>query len=454
LLIGCIASIAGLLFGLDTGYVSGLQPAIFLTYRVGGDDLGAKVLQGLIVGAVPLGAIPGAAISGLWVKRRGPKNTIIWCSILFFLGVSLSAVAPALVLMVIGRLIMGVALGVAATIVPMYLAEVSPPAIRGAVVILFQLEITIGLVLGAVINYFWAAEGHWRRLEGFVALPAVVLFLGMLGRPESPRWLVLAGRHDEAEKELRRLNGKDDVSAELVEIEQSLASESGYLRELFSRNLLPLVFISLSLFVFTGMSGIDVIMYYGPAVFAQAGFGESAKYAAQFLMGLTNVLLTFAGAWVVDRLGRRPLLLVGCSGMTVTLLLLGLLLKVEAPDELEAVLSLASVLLFISFFAISLGGIPYVIMAEVFPLKVRGHGMAAASCANWAMVTLTTLAFEPLAHLLGMGNVFLVFATFTLAGLVCSYRYVPETRDRTLEQIEANLHAGKALRHLGDPLQL
>lgn len=453
-LIGLIASLAGLLFGLDTGYVSGLAPRILQTFGITGEDLGAKIVYGLVVGAVPLGAVLGAAISSPWVTRCGPKTTIIWCSVLFFLGVVLSAVTPVLAFIVIGRLVMGVALGVAATIVPMYLSEVSPPAIRGAVVILFQLEITIGLVLGAVINYFWAAEGNWRWLEGFVALPAVILFLGMLGRPESPRWLVLAGRHGEAEKELRRLNGRDDVSAELLEIEESVGTETGRLSELFSRTLLPLVVISLSLFVFTGMSGIDVIMYYGPKVFSEAGFGESTKFIAQMLMGLTNVLLTFVGAWVVDRLGRRPLLLIGCTGMAATLLVLGLLLKVEAADELEAALSLGSILLFISFFAISLGGIPYLIMAEVFPLKARGPGMAVASCANWAMVTITTLAFEPLALLLGMGNVFLIFAASMVVGVVFCYRYIPETRGRSLEQIEANLHAGKALRYLGDPVQL
>jgi sugar porter (SP) family MFS transporter len=452
-LIGGIASLAGLLFGLDTGFVSGLAPRILETFGIAGEDLRAKVVYGLVVGAVPLGAVLGAAISSPWVKRCGPKTTIIWCSILFFLGVVLSAVAPVLALLVVGRLIMGVALGVAATIVPMYLSEVSPPSIRGAVVILFQLEITIGLVLGSVINYFWAAQGNWRLLEGFVALPAVILFLGMLGRPESPRWLVLADRHNEAEKELLRLSGRDDVSAELLEIEESLGTESGRLSELFSRSLFPLVVISLSLFVFTGMSGIDVVMYYGPKIFSEAGFGETTKFIAQMLMGLTNVLLTFVGAWVVDRLGRRPLLLIGCTGMAVTLLILGLLLKVEAADDLEAFLSLGSVILFISFFAVSLGGIPYLIMSEVFPLKARGPGMAVASCANWAMVAVTTLAFEPLALAVGMGNVFLIFAASMVAGVVFCYRYIPETRGRTLEQIEANLHAGKALRYLGDPVQ-
>jgi sugar porter (SP) family MFS transporter len=319
---------------------------------------------------------------------------------------------------------------------------------------LFQLEITVGLVLGALISYFWAAGGQWRWLEAFVALPAVVLFLGMLRQPESPRWLVLAGRDDEAEKELRLLTGKDDVRDELLEIEQSLEGETGRLGELFSPHLLPLVLITLSLFVFTGMSGIDVIMYYGPNVFAEAGFGESAKFAAQLLMGLTNVALTFVSASVVDRLGRRPLLLIGCAGMAVTLSILGLLLKVEAADQLEAILSLTSVIFFISFFAISLGGIPYLIMAEVFPLKARGPGMAVASCTNWAMVTITTLAFEPLVHLLGMGSVFWIFAASMVVSLFCCYRYVPETRGRSLEQIEANLHAGKPLRHLGDLVRI
>ena len=296
-------------------------------------------------------------------------------------------------------------------------------------VILFQLQITIGLVLGSVINYFWAAEGNWRWLEGFVALPAVILFCGMLGRPESPRWLVLAGRDAEAEKELRRLNGRDDVSAELLEIEESLGTETGSLSELFSRTLLPLVVISLSLFVFTGMSGIDVVMSYGPKIFSEAGFGESTKFVAQMLMGLTNVLLTFVGAWVVDRLGRRPLLLMGCAGMAVTLLILGLLLKVEAGEQLEAFLSLGSIILFISFFAISFGGIPYLIMSEVFPLKARGPGMAVASCANWAMVAITTLAFEPLALAVGMGNVFLIFAASMVAGLSFAIGTFPRRAD-------------------------
>lgn len=452
-LIGGVAAMAGLLFGFDTGVISGAQEFLFKTFDVGGASI-----RGFVVSSVPLGALLGAIVSGICAKELGRRKSIMLTAILFLIGTLAAAFAPSLMSVILGRLLMGLAIGISAMVVPMYLSEVSPARVRGTIIFLFQLAITIGLMGAFAVNLTFSAWIHdattnWRWMFGIGVIPSVLLFLGMAFiMPKSPRWLMLKGRKEEAGKVLQYLLGKVDVSDCMLEMEESLRHEGDKdWRLLFRKPLLPLILMTFGLFVFQQLSGINAIMYYGPEVFASAGFGEKAKFLAQLSMGLTNVLATIFGVWVIDKLGRRPLLFIGFTGMIVCL---GVLSFCLASNGAYANLSLASTLLYVVFFAISLGGVPYIMMSEVFPLKSRSTGMAIASCANWLFNMLVSFSFVILVDKLGgMANVFSLYAACTIVGLVFAWRYVPETKGRHLEGIEHNLYEGKALRDIGDPVE-
>ncbi|MBM3465468.1 MAG: sugar porter family MFS transporter [Armatimonadetes bacterium] len=450
IVIALVASAAGLLFGFDTGVISGAQDFLFKTFQVDPKSASGASLAGLVVGAVPMGAVVGAIISGWCADRLSRRTSLRYSALLFIIGSLTAALAPNIDTVIAGRLVMGLAVGVSSMVAPMYLSEVAPPAVRGTLVFLFQLAITIGLVLAFLINFALADSGSWRGMIAAGVLPAAMMFVGLLAVPQSPRWLVSVGRNDEAAQVLRLLLGKDDVQEEVDEIGNSAKREAGGgIRTMLSPRFLPLVMVAFGLFVFQQLSGINAIMYYGPQVFRAAGFGGTSSYEAQFVMGIVNVAATVIGVWLVDRAGRRPLLLGGFVGMIACLVSVGAILG--QPSASSAHLSLIMVLLFIAFFAVSLGGVPYVIMSEIFPLQLRGTCMAVASVANWAFNMAVSYSFDPLVNAMGMGNVFFLFGACTAVGFVFAFLLVPETRGTALEQIEANLYAGKPPRHLGDP---
>lgn len=456
--IGAIAAMAGLLFGFDTGVISGAQEFLFQTFAIGHKGSFQNALRGFVVSAVPLGALLGAMVSGFFAKNLGRRQSIMMTAIIFSIGTLAAAFAPNLLSVVVGRLLMGLAIGISAMVVPMYLGEVSPAKVRGTIIFLFQLAITIGLMGAFAINLGfsdWIQDYtmNWRWMFGIGIVPAILLFIGMaFFMPQSPRWLMLKGRKAEAQKVLQYLLGKFDVSDVMAEMEESLRHESASeWHSLFRKPLFPLILMTFGLFVFQQLSGINAIMYYGPEVFASAGFGEKAKFLAQLSMGLTNVLATVFGVWVIDKLGRRPLLFIGFTGMIICL---GVLSYCLGATESHTNLALASTLLYVVFFAISLGGVPYIMMSEVFPLKARSAGMAIASCANWLFNIFVSFSFGLLVDKMGgMDNVFLLYGGCTVVGLVFAWKYVPETKGCHLEDIEHNLYEGKKhLRYLGDPV--
>lgn len=455
-LIGTIAALAGLLFGFDTGVISGAQDFMFQTFALKKDaSLESNAIKGLVVSCVPIGALIGAMLSGFCARVIGRKRGLILTAIIFAIGTLSAAFAGSLNTVIFARLLMGLAIGISAMVAPMYLSEISPANIRGKMIFMFQLAITMGLMSAFAIN-LWFAHSiadytmNWRWMFGVGIIPAIILLVGMAFMPNSPRWLYLKGRSNEAKKVLQSLLGKENVTQELAEMKESVERESkgSSLLQLFKKPLLPLLLVSFGLFVFQQLSGINAIMYYGPQVFGSAGFGESAKFIAQLLMGLTNVLATIFGVWVVDKIGRRPLLTMGFIGMVICLAALSFFLKSAGQNPY---LALASVLIFIVCFAISLGGVPYIMMSEVFPLKARASGMAIASCANWGFNMLVSGSFNILVAKMGnMGNVFMLYCICTIVGFIFAWYLVPETKNRQLEEIERNLYSGKSVRRLGD----
>lgn len=434
--IAFIATIAGLLFGFDTGIISGALQFIATYFHLSASQ---TWLKEMIVSAVPFGALIGSIFSkpsSFWIGRR---RSIIATALIFIAGTLIAALAQNIPMLIIGRLFMGLAIGLSAMIVPMYLSEISPPQIRGAIVFCFQLAITIGLLLAFIINYLFSSHGDWRMMFAVGLIPSIILGVGMLFLPYSPRWLVLKGKHQLAQRTLTILRGHEHVLEELEEIQATIGHVKGGLKDLFSTKLRKIVLICLGLFMFQQLSGINTIMYYAPTIYQHAGFsGADGQILASIADGIIFVLATLWGIWLVDRLGRRPLFFIGFIGMIICLASLGLSYA-HADQNLTPIISMCAVLGYILFFGISLGPLCYLMMSELFPLNVRSTGMALASCSNWTFNVLVSATFLTLINTLGIGHTFYLYAALTTLGLIFTFYLVPETKGKSLEAIEASV---------------
>ncbi|MCK4608936.1 MAG: sugar porter family MFS transporter, partial [Gammaproteobacteria bacterium] len=464
--VATIAAIAGLLFGFDTGVINGALPFIAHTFHIvvptsahvlnlptyavfGVMHVSATVLKEFIVAAVPFGALIGAIFSSSASHALGRRITIIASALLFILGTLFAVFSLSTDMLITGRLCMGFAIGLSAMVVPMYLSEVSPPDIRGSVIFLYQMAITVGLLSAFVINFIFHAHENWRAMFAVGILPSLLLGLGMLTLPESPRWLLLKGKEQKVKDVLQKLRGHKEIDAEMAEIRESVAHARGGLGLLFSKKIRPLVIIAFGLFVFQQLTGINTIFYYAPALFKAAGFhGSTAGILAAISTGAVNVLATFFGIWFVDRLGRKKLLYIGLAGMVLCHLVLGCAYHHLFGANIKWI-SLAAMLIFIAFFAISISGIAYIMMSELFPLNVRSVGMAVASCANWGFNWLVSVTFLTIVNVLGFGNTYWLYAGFTFMALIFVFLLVPETKNISLEHIEKNLYSGVRSRDLG-----
>ncbi len=377
--IALVAAIAGLLMGFDTGVISGALPFIAQDFHLSQSD---TLIAEAIVSAVPVGALFGAIASGRSAHKVGRRNTILITAILFTLGTAITSLGFTISMIITGRLIMGFAVGLSAMAVPMYLSEISPLQIRGAMVFMFQLAITVGLMLAFIINYLFAASENWHYMFAVGIILALLLGFGVLFLPKSPRWLLLMKRELQATKALQKLRARHDVSHEVDAIKNSLTHHNSSFLQLFKPRFLPLVILTIGLFAFQQLSGINTIFYYSATMFSNAGFsGDSGAILASVASGATNVVATVIAVWLIDIIGRRKILFIGFVGMIICLTVLGLT-YLNVLGQHAKFIALIAVLAYIFFFAISLGGIPYVMMAEVFPLRIRNAGMAVASCSN------------------------------------------------------------------------
>jgi len=342
--------------------------------------------------------------------------------------------------------LVGIGIGVASMLTPLYLAETSPPAQRGALVSLNQLMITVGILVSYLVGYLLAQGQGWRWMLGLGALPGLVLFVGMLPLPESPRWLAGLGRVEDARASLHMLR-RDTRAAdeELAQLRSDLQRESrqkrlAHLKE--ARLDRPMI-IGVGLAIFQQVTGINTVIYFAPAIFKAAGLGStSATILATAGIGAVNVLMTLVAIRLIDHVGRRALLLTGLAGMTVALVVLGLgfMLGAGGGGTLGWVtaLSLAG---YVGFFAIGLGPVFWLLIAEIFPLATRGRGTSAATFANWASNLVVALTFLLLIDSIGPPSTFFLYAALSVAAFVFTFQLVPETKGKTLEQIEAEWDA-------------
>ena len=439
-----VAALGGLLFGYDTGVISGallfIREALALS----------PTMQGVVVAIVLAGAAIGAAVAGALSDRLGRRRVILGAALLFIVGAVVSALASSVMGLIGGRLLVGLAIGTASMLTPLYLAEIAPARDRGAVVSLNQLCITIGILVSYLVGFALATvTGGWRWMLGLGALPGVILAIGMLILPESPRWLAGHGRTEDAGDVLKRLRGGADVSEELNALRTDIAREgrqlSGWSELLSPRLRLPLT-IGVGLAMFQQITGINTVIYFAPTIFQTAGLSSAAiSILATAGVGAVNVIMTIVSIRLIDRLGRRQLLYWSLGGMTATLLVLAGVFFVGTSGGL-AWIAVISVAAFVGFFAIGLGPVFWLLIAEIFPLALRGRAMSLATIANWGFNLIVSLTFLDIVAAVGSASAFLLYAILSVAALIFIAVKVPETKGHTLEEIELQLEHSAALR--------
>jgi SP family galactose:H+ symporter-like MFS transporter len=441
-LVASIAAIAGFLFGFDEGVIAGAEESLSKTFSM------SPSMAGFMTAAVPLGALLGAVVAGRLADRFGRKRILGGAAIAFLFGSLLAAIASSVFHLIAARLILGLAIGIAGMVAPLYISETADAKRRGALVATYQLAITLGIVSAYGVGYALASGGHWRWMFASGAIPAAVLLLGALSVPESPRWLALKGKTDKARANLMRLRKGDAavVDAEMQEmLTVSKGEHVGRFSQLFSRAVRPAVIAALGLYLLQQLSGINAVIYYAPIIFSESGVDSgSSALLATVGVGAVNVLFTVVAMWLIDRLGRRSLLIIGFIGTALALGALAIAVAWDGPGS--DTIAIASLLVYIAAFAISLGPVPHIMMSEVFPLSLRGHGMSTASVMNWGSNFLVVLTFPIALHAVGISVVMGFFGVVCVLGLLFSLRYVPETKGLPLEEIERRLEAGNLVR--------
>lgn len=442
-----IAALAGLLLGFDTGIISGALLFIQRDFPV------TTLMKEFIVSSVLAGAMAGAVSCGRLTDLLGRRSIMLVIAILFMIGTLLATFAADVQAILTGRLVIGFAIGIGSYAAPLYIAEISPVNLRGRLVTLYQLAITIGILFSYIINYiFTNLDGSWRWMFGIGLLPATLLTIGMFFLPESPRWLVMKNKTDIARATLKHLRQSNDVEHEIREIHDSLTVKNAKFSEIFKPWIRPVLFLGMMLGLIQQVTGINTIIYYAPSIFTLAGFQDtSSTILATVGIGIVNVLATFIAVRYLDTIGRRPLLLAGLMGMGISLLVLSFSFKLGTDSGLLMWAAMACTFTYIISFAFSLGAILWVIVSEIFPLEVRATAMGVAmfSCFLWNFVVSST--FLTLLDAMGPATTFFMYATLCVLSLVFCYYKVPETKGVTLEQIEDNIRQGMPLRELGLP---
>ncbi|SEW28033.1 sugar porter family MFS transporter [Natrinema salifodinae] len=440
--VAALAALNGLLFGFDTGVISGAMLYIRNTFDLTtlfGVSFSASFIEGIIVSGAMVGAIIGAAVGGRIADRLGRRRLILVGAVIFFVGSLIMAIAPTAEVLIIGRIIDGIGVGFASVVGPLYISEIAPPKIRGSLVSLNQLTITSGILIAYLVNYAFSAGGEWRWMLGLGMVPAAVLFVGMLFMPASPRWLYEQGRETDAREVLSKTRVESQIDAELQEIKETIHTESGTLSDLLQPWVRPMLVVGVGLAAFQQVTGINTVMYYAPTILESTGFGDSASILATVGIGAVNVAMTVVAVLLIDRTGRRPLLLSGLAGMTVMLAILGIVFYLPGLSGTIGWVATGSLMLYVASFAIGLGPVFWLMISEIYPMEVRGTAMGVVTVINWAGNLIVSLTFLGLVDTLGQSGTFWLYGLLSLFALGFCYQLVPETKGRSLEEIEADL---------------
>ena len=426
------AASAGLLFGYDVAVFNGALVFLRAEFHLG--PVPTEILTTLLFVGCAAGAVTGG-----WASDRYGRRVVLFTAGVLFCAAALSATFSLhLWQLMAARLLAGMAVGAAVLIAPMYIAEIAPAHKRGMLVTLNQLAIVSGILVGFVVNYELAVlvHGNWRLMFFLGALPAVVLCVTMLRIPESPRWLLQQGQRERACAVLKRISPGTDVEATLDEIGKAIREESGTYRELFGAALRRPLALAVMLAIIQQVTGVNTVMYYGAIIFAEhAGASATQAIGMNVMVGLVNMAATILGLLLIDKLGRRPLLLTATGGMALSLVAFAAMLT-YMPSH--AVLLLAAVLGYVAFFAFGLGTGVWVCLSELFPNRIRGRAMSIANMVLWFTLSCVTATFLTLVKMFNASGVFLGYAVLCTASFVYIFARLPETKNRTLEEIESS----------------
>jgi sugar porter (SP) family MFS transporter len=425
-----LCALGGMLFGYDTGVIS--SAILFIKDQFALTSLNEEI----VVSAVLAGALLGAGFAGRLVDLFGRREIIIATAVIFGAAGLATAFAPTVAWLIIGRLIIGIAIGAASFAVPLYISEVSPAEVRGKLVSFNQLAITVGIVVSYLVGYIFAPMAGWRWMFGLAVVPAVILGIGMYFMPPSPRWLLSRGRESQARQVLERIRATRQVDQEFQEIRESLKVQSEDWRELFNPSIRRALIVGAGLAIFQQITGINTVIYYAPTIFGLAGFkSASVAILATVGVGIVNVLMTVLALALLDKVGRRPLTLISLAGMVVSLMVLGFFFKFPGMPGIVAV---AALMFYVGSFAIGMGPVFWLLIAEIYPLKIRGVAMSAVTLINWAANFVVALTFLTLVNFAGAGPTFWLYGLVGVAALIFAWGFVPETNQRTLEEIEVS----------------
>ncbi|HMD84641.1 MAG TPA: sugar porter family MFS transporter [Terriglobia bacterium] len=422
-----VAALGGLLFGYDTSVISGAMLFLRTDFHL------SDVQLEFAVGIALAGALVGSASAGYCTDRWGRRWMLLVTALGFGLFSVLSGLAVGLVSFSVARFFVGACIGMASLAVPLYIAEMAPARIRGALVSLNQLAITVGIGVAYFVDYVFAASESWRWMFASAVFPAVVLLIGMIFLPESPRWLARKGFRDQALENFRRLGRGDEAEAELAEVEAALQQEQEGFGILLQPGFRVAVLVGIGLAIFQQITGINTIIYYSPAILRMSGY-PSAKAAilAAAIIGLANVLVTVVSIALVDRLGRRFLLLLSTAGMAVALTLIG----VAFYQKAGSMVVFYEVIAYIVSFGIGLGPVMWLLISEIYPTKIRGKAMSLAALSVWGSNWIVAGTFLSLLNHAGPAKTFWLYACLCVAAFIFCYVFVPETKGRSLEAIE------------------
>ena len=434
-----VAAVGGLLFGYDTAVVAGAIG--FIQKRF---DLSAAMM-GWIASCALIGCVVGAMASGYLSDKLGRKKVLILSAILFAISSVGTALPQSLMLFVLFRIIGGLGIGIASMISPMYITECAPAAIRGRLVSINQLGIVTGILLIYFVNASiaglydeaWNVNTGWRWMFGSGIIPSVVFLILLFFVPESPRWLAQAGRTDEAERILTKINGAAKAKTELQEINQAINTEEGSFAELFRPGLRTALIIGIILSIFSQVTGINAIMYYAPEIFKSTGDASNSALLQTILVGIVNLLFTIVAIKYADKAGRKGLLLAGAGGMAICLAIVGGAFYMGA---VKGYLVLIAILAYIACFALSLGPLTFVVIAEIFPNRVRGRAMSICLFFLWTAVFFVSQFFPILLQSIGSAATFFLFMIMSVIAFFFVWKMVPETKGKTLEEIEKSWH--------------
>lgn len=431
LAISFISALGGYLFGFDFAVISGALPFLRIVFELD------AWWEGFLTGSLALGCIVGCLIAGKLSDQYGRKSGLFCAALLFAISSFGMGIAPDLEIFVLMRFLSGIGVGMASMLSPMYIAEISPAHVRGRNVAINQLTIVIGILITNLVNYKLSGLGEdsWRWMFGLGVVPSLLFLIGIVWLPESPRWLIAKGRVEEARAVLLRFGNSTVVDKTMVEVVQSNKEASPIsFKEVLHKSVRPAVVVGVTLAIFQQFCGINVVFNYTSTIFESIGASLDQQLFETVSIGIVNLLFTLVAMWQVDRLGRRPLMLIGSLGLAITYVVLAFLLQ----NPLSSVLVSIFVLLSISVYATSLAPVTWVLISEIFPNRVRGMATSLAMVALWSAYFILVFTFPILAEKLGTYGPFYLYASICVLGFVFVLRKVKETKGQTLEELEGN----------------